>query len=41
MTELRRRARATGDDRLFGPDALPVLRRRSRRFRTDTAQPPS
>lgn len=27
MTELRRRARATGDDRLFGPDALPVLRR--------------
>lgn len=26
MTELRRRARATGDDRLFGPDALPALR---------------
>ncbi|MCY1054374.1 DUF434 domain-containing protein [Nannocystis sp. SCPEA4] len=26
MTELRRRARATGDDRLFGPDARPGLR---------------
>lgn len=26
MTELRRRARATGDERLFGPDAVPALR---------------
>lgn len=26
MTELRRRARATGDDRLFGADARPALR---------------
>lgn len=26
MTELRRRARATGDERLFGPEALPALR---------------
>ncbi|HEY8377425.1 MAG TPA: DUF434 domain-containing protein [Nannocystis sp.] len=26
MTELRRRARATGDDRLFGPEARPALR---------------